>query len=114
MVSIVVSDTRSHLRAPGPGGPRDPTILERQAVRASPNFWSSQTLPLNMPVATLGSDADRVRHVGYGTQKCFGHDFVRVLRVCALGQRLVQMYLIHTPEVPQELRAGAIASANRR
>ncbi len=28
--------------------------------------------------------------------------------------RLVQLYLAHTPEVPRELHAGAIASANRR
>jgi len=27
--------------------------------------------------------------------------------------RLVQLYLAHTPEVPPELRNGAIASANR-
>lgn len=28
--------------------------------------------------------------------------------------RLVQVYLVHTPEVPQDLRAGAVASATRR
>ena len=28
--------------------------------------------------------------------------------------RLVHLYLVHTPEVPQELRDSAIASANRR
>jgi len=28
--------------------------------------------------------------------------------------RLVQPYLVHTPEVPPELRYGAMASANRR
>lgn len=35
-------------------------------------------------------------------------------RVQSMVDRLVQLYLFHTPEVPQELRAGAIASANRR
>ena len=35
-------------------------------------------------------------------------------RAPSMLDRLVLMYLIHTPEVPQELRAGAIASANRR
>ena len=35
-------------------------------------------------------------------------------RVQSMLDRLVLMYLLHTPEVPQELRAGAIASANRR
>jgi hypothetical protein len=28
--------------------------------------------------------------------------------------RLVQLYLLHTPEVVRELQAGAVASANRR
>ena len=35
-------------------------------------------------------------------------------RVQSMLDRLALMYLIHTPEIPQELRAGAIASANRR
>jgi len=35
-------------------------------------------------------------------------------RVNSLLDRLVLMYLIHTPEVPPQLHAGAIASANRR
>ena len=34
--------------------------------------------------------------------------------VRSMLDRLALMYLIHTPEVPQELRDGAIASANRR
>lgn len=37
---------------------------------------------------------------------------VRLLRI--MLDRFVQLYLSHTPEVPQELRDGAIASANRR
>ena len=35
-------------------------------------------------------------------------------RLSSMLDRLVLMYLIHTPEVPQELRDGAIASAKRR
>lgn len=35
-------------------------------------------------------------------------------RLQAMFDRLVQLYLYYTPEVPQELRAGAVASANRR
>jgi len=35
-------------------------------------------------------------------------------RLRSMLDRLVLMYLIHTPEIPQELRDGAIASANRR
>ena len=35
-------------------------------------------------------------------------------RVSRMLDRLVQLYLVHTPEVPPELRDGAIASANRR
>jgi len=34
-------------------------------------------------------------------------------RVSSMLDRLVQLYLVHTPEIPQELRDGAIASANR-
>lgn len=39
-------------------------------------------------------------------------DDLRVLR--SMVDRLVQLYLVHTPEVVRELRAGAVASANRR
>lgn len=35
-------------------------------------------------------------------------------RVEEMVDHLVQMYLAHTPEVPEELRAGALATAHRR
>ncbi len=42
-------------------------------------------------------------------------DVLRELRrVSSMLDRLVQLYLAHTPEVPSELRDGALASANRR
>jgi hypothetical protein len=34
--------------------------------------------------------------------------------VASMIDRLAQLYLLHTPEVVHELRAGAVASANRR
>ncbi len=34
--------------------------------------------------------------------------------VASMLDRLVQLYLLHTPEVARELHAGAMASANRR
>jgi hypothetical protein len=34
--------------------------------------------------------------------------------VAGMVDRLVQLYLLHTPEVARELHAGAMASANRR
>jgi hypothetical protein len=34
--------------------------------------------------------------------------------VAGMLDRLVQLYLLHTPEVARELHAGAVASANRR
>ena len=42
-------------------------------------------------------------------------EILRELRlVSSMLDRLVQLYLAHTPEVPPELCDGAIASANRR
>jgi hypothetical protein len=38
----------------------------------------------------------------------------RLQRLEIMLDRLVRVYLIHTPEVPPELRDGAVASANRR
>ena len=35
-------------------------------------------------------------------------------RLEAMLDRLVMLYLLHTPEVAPQLRAGAVASANRR
>ena len=35
-------------------------------------------------------------------------------RLEGMLDRLVQLYLLHTPEVARELQAGAVASANRR
>ena len=35
-------------------------------------------------------------------------------RIEWMVDRLALMYLIHTPEVPEELRAGALATAKRR
>ena len=48
----------------------------------------------------------------------FDHRSTKILRelrrVSSMLDRLVQLYLVHTPEVPPELRDSAIASANRR
>ena len=38
----------------------------------------------------------------------------RLQRLEVMVDRLVRLYLVHTPEVPPELRDGAVASANRR
>jgi hypothetical protein len=35
-------------------------------------------------------------------------------RIGEMVERLVQLYLVHTPEVPEELPAGALATARRR
>jgi len=78
------------IEAPGePGQPHQGTVIHSLLARSEERL-----------VATL----DRRTTEILGNLQCLQSMF----------DRLVMLYLFHTPEVPRELRDGAVASANRR
>ena len=83
------TEMASAVAAPGKAGERHTGLIHSILARTEQRL-----------VATLDARATELRH--------------ELRRLEIMLDRLVLAYLLHTPEVPRELQAGAWTSANRR